>query len=163
MSAKEPYAQIRISLQEIEPEIWRRVDVPLGVNLQGLHDVIQAVIGWEGYHLFEFRIGEMHYGIPVPGEGSGRKVQQAKSMKLASLVAKGIKRFDYVYDFGDNWQHTIDIESIGETDSKLWYPRFVDGARRGPPEDVGGFPDYYDFVDAVTDPRNPEHQALIEW
>ena len=88
---------------------------------------------------------------------------QAKSVKLASLVSKDSKYFDYVYDYEDNWHHTIEIESIGETDPKLWHPRFVDGARRGPPEDVGGFPGYHDFVNAVSNPRNPEHQALIEW
>ncbi len=163
MPGTEPYARIRIALLDIKPEIWRRVDVPLGINLRGLHDIIQAVIGWGDYHLFEFRIGEKLYGVPAPGEDFGRKVTNAKSVKLASLVAKGVDRFEYIYDFGDNWQLAIEIEATGETDPALWYPRFVDGARRGPPEDVGGFPGYYDFVEAVSNPRSRDHRRLIEW
>jgi hypothetical protein len=163
MPDQEPYARIRISLRDIDPEIWRRVDLPLGMSLRGLHDVIQATIGWGDYHLFEFRIGEKRYGVPAPGEDFGRKILHAKSVKLAALVAKGIDRFDYVYDFGDNWEMAIAIESTGETDPALFYPLFVDGARRGPPEDVGGFPGYDDFLEAVTNRRNPDHKRLIEW
>jgi Plasmid pRiA4b ORF-3-like protein len=163
MPGLEPYARIRISLQEIEPEIWRRVDVPLGVNLRGLHDVIQALFGWADYHLFEFRIGEKLYGVPAPDEDYGRKIMHAKSMKLATISAKGIKQFDYVYDFGDNWRLSIELESVGETDPKLWYPLFIDGARRGPPEDCGSVPGYYDFVKAVAKPRSRDHRRLTEW
>ena len=163
MPAKEPYAQIRISLQDIKPEIWRRVEVPLGMNLRGCMISSRRSSVGRVTISSSSRLAKSAMALPAPGEDFGRKVLQAKSVKLASLVAKDIKHFDYIYDFGDNWRHTIEIESIGETDPKLWYPRFVDGARRGPPEDVGGFPGYYDFVDAVTDPRNPEHQTLIEW
>jgi hypothetical protein len=163
MTGQETYARICISLQEIEPRIWRRVDVPVGMSLKGLHDVIQAVIGWGDYHLFEFRIGDRLYGVPAPGEDYGRKVLHAKSVKLASLVAKGVRRFEYVYDFGDHWQLAIEIEETGQTDADLWYPRFVDGARRGPPEDVGGVPGYAHFLKAVSNPRNREHRELTEW
>ncbi|WP_428487530.1 plasmid pRiA4b ORF-3 family protein [Rhodopila sp.] len=163
MDTPEKYARIRLSLQDITPEIWRRVEVPLGMNLKGLHDVIQAVIGWSDYHLFEFRIGEKSYGVPAPDEDYGRKVHHAKSMKLQALVNKGIERFDYAYDFGDDWHLTVVIEAVGETDPTLFYPRFVDGARRGPPEDVGGPFGYPDFLKAVTNRRNREHRRLIEW
>ena len=68
MIEPEPIARVRVSLKEVEPEIWRRMDVPLGLSLQGLHDVIQAAVGWEHYHLFEFRIGGKLYGLPEPEE-----------------------------------------------------------------------------------------------
>ncbi len=44
-------ARIRISLSDIEPEIWRRVDVPLEASLKMLHDIIQRAMGWMDYHL----------------------------------------------------------------------------------------------------------------
>ncbi len=159
--SSEQIARIRISLKHIEPEIWRLVEVPLGMHLKGLHDVIQAVMGWQDYHLFEFRIGETRYGIPE-GDWDGQ-VLQAKSVKLATLVSKGIERFDYVYDFGDDWEHAVAIESVAEADPALKYPRFVSGARRGPPEDAGGPPGFFDFLEAVANPQHSDHRRLIEW
>lgn len=161
MSGPEQIARIRISLNHIEPEIWRLVEVPLGTHLKGLHDVIQAAMGWQDCHLFEFRIGDKRYGIPE-GDWDGNVVQ-AKSIKLAALVSKGIERFDYVYDFGDDWEHTIVIESVIDADPALKYPRFVDGARRGPPEDVGGPPGFFDFLEAMANPKHSEHRHLVEW
>lgn len=163
MSSPEQIARVRISLKEIEPEIWRLVAVPLGLNLKGLHDVIQAVFGWQDYHLFEFQVGEKLYGLPDPPEDYGRKVMHAKLVKLEALVGKGIRSFDYVYDFGDDWEHRVQIEGIEPADPALKYPRFISGARRGPPEDVGSVPGYYDFLEAVSNPRHREHRRLVEW
>jgi hypothetical protein len=83
-------------------------------------------------------------------------VLQAKSVRLAALVSKGIDRFDYIYDFGDNWEHAIAIEAVTDADPTVMYPRFLDGARRGPPEDVGGVPGFFEFIEAVANPRHPE-------
>jgi hypothetical protein len=163
MSGPEKIARVRISLDEIEPEIWRLVALPVGMNLKGLHDVIQAVFGWQDYHLFEFRIGEKVYGIPWPEEDFGRKVMQAKLMKLETLIAKGIDRFNYTYDFGDGWEHAIAIEAVGEAEPALKYPRFLDGARRGPPEDSGGAYGYHRFLKAIANPRHRDHREMIEW
>ena len=121
-------------------------------------------MGWQDSHLFEFRIEKKLYGIPAPDwEDLGRKVLQAKTLKLEALVAKDVDRFEYTYDFGDNWQHTIAIEDIVEGDPALKYPHFVAGERRGPPEDVGSVPGYYEFLEAVTDKRHREHKRMLTW
>jgi hypothetical protein len=163
MSSLEKIARVRISLTEIEPEIWRVVAMPLGMNLKGLHDVIQAVFGWQDYHLFEFRIGEKLYGIPEPEEDFDRKVMHAKLVKLETLFAKGVDRFNYVYDFGDNWKLETVIEAVGEAEPGLKYPRFLKGARRAPPEDVGGAHGYYRFLQALANPRHRDRRELIAW
>jgi hypothetical protein len=160
----ETVARIRISLSEIEPEIWREVDVPVAMSLKGLHDVIQAIFGWLDYHLHEFRIGDKLYGVPAPdGEDDGRKVLHDKLIKIEALIAKGCDRFEYVYDFGDAWTHVVEIKHVAEGDPKVKYPRYVAGARRGPPEDVGGFPGYYEFVKAIGNKRHREHKQMLEW
>jgi hypothetical protein len=163
MSDTENIARIRISLGEIAPEVWRQVEVPVNLHLKGLHDVIQAVFGWQDYHLFEFRVGEKIYGGPAPGEDYDRKVLHARSMRLATLIAKGVRRFDYFYDFGDDWQHSVVVESVESADPSLRYPRFVEGARRGPPEDVGGPFGYQRFLKIIADKRHPEHHEAITW
>jgi hypothetical protein len=163
MSGAEQIVQLRISLAEITPEIWRRVEVPVNLHLKGLHDVIQAAFGWEDYHLFEFRIGEKIYGIPAPEEDYGRKVMQAKSARLATFLARGIHRFEYEYDFGDSWEHVIAVETVTDADPGAFYPRFVAGERRGPPEDVGGPPGYEHYLEAIADKRHPDHAEMVSW
>jgi hypothetical protein len=163
MTSTDRIARLRISLEEIEPEVWRRVEVPLAVHLKGVHDVIQAAMGWEDYHLFEFRVGQRIYGIRDPAWDFDRKVMNARGVRLAALVARGIDRLEYVYDLGDNWRHVVTIEAVEPPAPAQLYPHFVEGARRCPPEDVGGVIGYYEFLEAVREPRHPEHRRMLEW
>jgi Plasmid pRiA4b ORF-3-like protein len=159
-------ARIKIALDDMKPVIWRRVEVPLTASLRALHEVIQAVMLFENRHLFQFDVGDRgdkrHYGIPDP-EGGWIKITDAKSVKLGKLLADGVKRLTYTYDFGDDWRHTITIEAVGAADPAKEYPRFVDGARRAPPEDVGGWPGFEQFLEAMARPRHPERKDLIRW
>lgn len=159
----EHIARTRVALYDIKPEIWRRVEVPLDLSLKGLHDVIQAVMGWQDCHLFEFTIGEKVYGLPDPEWDHGRKVRQAKLAKLESFIAQGVRTFDYVYDMGDNWQHAITVETVALADPNQKYPCFIDGERHAPPEDVGGTPGYYEFLETVSNPRHPGNRRMLEW
>lgn len=160
----EPIARIRIELQDIEPRIWRRVDVPLSSTLMALNDIIQLVIGWRGAHLFEFHIGGKIYGDPMPDDDKyERKIHKAKSLRLVDLVDRGIDRFLYVYDLGDNWRHDVIIEAVRDGEAEIDYPVFVDGARRGPPEDVGGTSGFMDFLEAALNPSHREHRAMLTW
>jgi transposase len=160
----EQIARLRISLDEIEPEIWRRVEVPLDFPLKSLHNVIQAVMGGEEYHLFEFHVGDKNYGIPNPDDATfGHRVMNAKTTKLATILGGGINEFEYVYDFGDDWRHRIVVEAIEPARPNQTSPNFLDGARRGPPEDVGSLPGYYEFIEAVTSPKHPARRRMIEW
>jgi hypothetical protein len=163
VSDAEQIARVRISLLDIEPEIWRAVEVPVAMNLKGLHDVIQAVFGWQDCHLFAFQVGEKRYGVPDPEWDEPGELAQAKLVKLGAIVAKGIDSFTYEYDFGDSWEHAIAIEAVADADPMLKYPRFLAGVRRGPPEDVGGVPGYYRFLEAVTNARHRNHRELLEW
>jgi Plasmid pRiA4b ORF-3-like protein len=156
-------ARIRIELNGIDPTIWRRVEVPLTTSLKGLHDVIQSVMPFENYHLFRFDIGDKRYGIPDREWDHVQETLDAKNIKIGVLVERGVSAFSYTYDFGDDWRHSISIENVIAADPTLDYPRFIDGSRRAPPEDVGGIPGFEEFLDAMTNPRHPEHQRLTKW
>ena len=82
---------------------------------------------------------------------------------MKSLIDRGVDRFEYVYDFGDNWIHDIIIEGVRDGEADVDYPAFVDGARRGPPEDVGGRNGFMEFLEAVLDPRDEAHDRMLEW
>lgn len=160
----EPIARIRIELRDIEPKIWRRVDMPLSSTLMALHDVIQVTMGWQDCHLFEFRIGDKIYGEPHPDDVMyERKIYRAKGLRLQDLIGRGVDHFLYVYDFGDNWQHDVIVEGVRDGEADVDYPVLVDGARRGPPEDVGSAPGFMDFIEAILDPAHEEHRRMLQW
>ena len=158
----ETVARLRISLNDTDPEIWRPVDVPTAASLKMLHDIMQAAMGWEDYHLWEFEAGERPYG-PLDPEWPDDDLAAAKNIKLGALIDRGVRELFYTYDMGDNWHHYIAIETIGPGEPDTKYPRFVDGACRCPPEDVGGTPGYENFLDAIADPNHEEHVEVLEW
>jgi Plasmid pRiA4b ORF-3-like protein len=156
--------RLRIDLDAVTPHVRRRIEVPATITLDDLHRAIQIAMGWTNTHLYEFRIGRTAYGIPdrdwdVPGPA----ILPAKKTRLAELLAGHRKRFDYVYDFGDDWRHTIRIETITAADPTTFYPRYLDGESRCPPEDVGGPWGYAEFLAAIADPNHDRHAELLDW
>ena len=160
----EPVARLRIELEGTHPPVWRSVDVPLSFTLMALHEIIQVMMLWENAHMFEFVVGDQVYGEPNPRDTAwDRKVLQAKSIRLKSLVDRGVDRFLYVYDFGDNWQNHVVLDGVRQGDDNTDYPAFVGGSRRAPPEDVGGTGGFEAFLASVTDPRHEDHDRMLEW
>lgn len=160
----EQVARIRIELRELEPMIWRRVDVPLSSTLEALHHIIQAAFRWQDYHLYEFNVGERVYGVPLDEDVfDDHKVYKASAVRLKTVVERGVERFLYVYDFGDDWRHDVIVEEVRDGAGDAEYPAFVDGARRCPPEDVGGPPGFMEFLEVVLDLGHEEHARMTEW
>src|SRR3546814_20507093 len=90
------------------------------------------------------------------------RTRDAANMRIGKLVERGITSFTYTYDFGDNWRHRIEIEEITPAIPGIDYPRFVDGERRTPPEDVGGTPGFGEFLEAMSKPRHPGRKSMLE-
>ena len=158
--------QIRISLDEIEPEIWRRIVVPLQWNLEQLHVTIQAAFNWWNSHLHEFRIGGLRYGdVDVLDEdsvvGDPRTFEQ-REVRLRDFREPGVV-FSYIYDFGDNWRHTIKIEKFLALDEPPKHASCIGGARARPPEDVGGVSGYEEFLTILANSKHPEHAETKRW
>ena len=163
MPGPDDIALIRVQLNEIEPPIWRRFATPLSTTLKGLHNLIQAAMGWQDCHLWEFEVGARRYGNPDPEFETIPPTQRATAIKLQALIERGDLSFTYVYDFGDNWRHTVAFEGVEQARPGVTYPHFVEGARRCPPEDVGGTPGYETFLEAITTPRHPERREVLNW
>lgn len=160
----EPIARIRIEIEDTNPVVWRELDVPLSTTLAMMHDIIQVVMRWWDYHLYEFEIGDRIYGVPSSDDDLyERKVYKASGLRLATVLERGIREFLYVYDFGDNWRHRITVLDVRQGDTDVEYPRFIAGARRAPPEDVGSTSGFDEFLDAVTDPEHEQHARMLEW
>ena len=156
-------ARIRIELQEIEPRIWRRIDVPLSSTLLALHDFVQFAFRWTDSHLFEFEIGDRRYGQPEYDRYADERLYKAASIRLKTVVDRGIDQLLYVYDFGDNWRHDLFIEEVRDGERDVDYPVFVAGERRVPPEDVGGVTGFMEFLEASRNPLHEEHESVVRW
>jgi hypothetical protein len=129
------------------------VAVPVSTSLATLHEIIQAAMGWLDYHLWEFTVDNVIYGRPNGEDAAwGRVVKSASATRLAKLLASGTRTFGYIYDMGDDWEHEILIERVEPAQPDTSYPLFLGGERRCPPEDCGGLPGYYDFLDAISGP-----------
>jgi hypothetical protein len=158
----ETIARLRISLDDIRPEIWRVVEIQTSASLRAVHDVIQAAMGWQDCHLWEFDASGHRYGLPDP-QWPINDLAAAKNTRLSTLIERGVRTMTYTYDLGDDWRHTVSIEAVEQGDGKVTYPRFVSGQGRCPPEDVGGRPGFESFLEAIADPAHPEHRALLRW
>jgi Plasmid pRiA4b ORF-3-like protein len=164
MTAPDDIAVLRIELQDIEPLIWRRVAVRTSMNLKIVHSVIQVAMGWLDYHLWEFAAGERKYGMLIPNDRDwNERIRDAAKTPLSALLTLGVKEIEYVYDMGDNWQHRIIVEKRKAAESGALYPQFLGGERRCPPEDCGGFPGYYEFLENIASKQSKTRKAALDW
>lgn len=156
--------QLKITLKNIKPPIWRRVLVPSDFTLDQLHRVIQATMEtWYDYHLHEFIIDHTRYGDAAGALAAGDHVEEETRAQLQNVLRGEKHKFEYTYDFGDDWEHEIVLEKILARGSNQTYPCCIKGKRSGPPEDCGGPWGYADFLVAIGDPKHPQHQELLQW
>lgn len=157
--------QFKITLQEISPVIWRRIQVQDG-PLADLHGHIQAAFGWEDYHMHQFEVDGERYGTPVPDDFDfGVEMIDESNVLLSDLLPKsGARRkWVYTYDFGDGWRHVVIFEGYPPIDHKAKYPICLEGERACPPEDVGGPWGYAEYLAAIADPKHERHDEYLEW
>lgn len=160
--------QLKITLEWSKPPIWRRVLVDKSITFLALHLVIQAAMGWENDHLYEFKVGGQRIGEPDEEDfgssfGNRQPPLNAEETTLESLITAARQKFTYEYDFGDGWQHQITAEKFLPGDKHLSYPACTDGALNCPPEDCGGIPGYYHLLEVITNKRHPGRKDMLEW
>ena len=163
MSIATTAVRIKATLDDVEPEVMRRLVVPVGLRLDRLHLVLQAAFGWTNTHLYEFRAGGLGWGEPDP-DGIYDGPIDARKARLYDVVKEtGAKSIDYIYDFGDNWLHKLKLEKWFPDDPMVGLPYLLEAKGRCPPEDVGGAPGYEDYLAAIKNPDHPEHAHMIAW
>jgi Plasmid pRiA4b ORF-3-like protein len=153
--------QFKVTLLEIEPPIWRRVLIPRNFTLAQVHRIIQIAFGWTDSHLHEFITGKRgRYSAPeFEFDESGNEAKTC----LGQLNLSTRSRLFYEYDFGDGWQHELRIEKTLSAEKGTRYPKILAGERCGPPDDCGGPWGYHDLLEAIRDPKHPEHEEKLEW
>jgi hypothetical protein len=157
-----PIYQMKVTLIDSQPPIWRRLQVESGVTIDRLHDTLQIVMGWSNSHMHGFRVrqraqpGSRPRWLPVESADE-------KTMRLSDLLRRPRDWCVYDYDFGDGWAHQLLLEQIVARVPSARYPMVLAGRGACPPEDVGGLSGYYHFLEVIKDPKHPEHDDMWEW
>ncbi|MEM7769346.1 MAG: plasmid pRiA4b ORF-3 family protein [Cyanobacteria bacterium P01_A01_bin.37] len=165
---KPPYSsivyQLKITLRDIRPPIWRRVQVRASEQLEHLHYVAQISMGWTNSHLHSFTIQGVEYGVSMPELGfDDLGLKDESKVRLGKLIPGEKFKFFYLYDFGDSWEHEILVEKVLKADPEVDYPVCIKAKRACPPEDCGGTWGYENFLNIIQDPQNSEHEEMLEW
>lgn len=158
--------QFKIVLRDIEPAIWRRIEVPASYTFWDLHVAIQDAMGWLDTHLHVFRIplrGGKAIEIGLPDPDSPRDPMAAGWTVPVMGVFPLKSPVEYLYDFGDDWGHEVTLEAVLPNAKGVKHPRCVDGARVGPPEDCGGPPGYQNVLEVLANPHGPAYAEMLEW
>ncbi|MET4690690.1 hypothetical protein ABIA13_005198 [Sinorhizobium fredii] len=157
--------QIHVSLDEIEPAVWRRLILPSHWNLEQLHLAIQAAFNWWNYHLHDFQIGGLRYGdvelLTEDAFDDDPRVFDFREVRLRDFEHGII--FNYLYDFGDSWRHSVAIEEFKALEVTPKHGTCIDGGRARPPEDVGGVLGYERFLEIMSDREDPEYAETKRW
>lgn len=162
--------QLKVTLQYIEPDVWRRIQVPSTYDFWQLHSTLQDAFGWTNSHLHSFTYTDDNaddpivFGIPFEPEFEDEQPLLAGwQHKISRYITSETGDLEYTYDFGDNWQHTIVLEEILPYEKGVKYPRCIDGERNSPPEDCGGPHGFAGLLEVLFDPNDPEHEGTKEW
>lgn len=154
--------QLRITLQEIRPPIWRLIQVPDTLRLSCLHNALQTVIGWTDSHLHRFEKDGEQWGVPEHDGDDGVEIIDESRTTIGAVLTTPGDSMLYVYDFGDNWRHNVTLEKILPAAGAV-RPVCLAGERHCPPEDVGGVPGYAEFLEVIFEPGHEEYEHYVRW
>ncbi len=153
--------RLKVTLHDVVPPVWRRIEVPSSMTLGELSPVLEASMGWEGYHLHLFDIDGVTYGMPDP-EWEIEDRDESR-FRLGDVLPAAGRSMRWDYDFGDGWEHTVEVEAVVPVERGVTYPRCIAGERACPPEDCGGPWGYAELLEALANPDHPDHERLREW
>jgi len=153
----------KVTLRSVKPPVWRRIEVDSDITLDEFSDLLEAAMGWLGGHLHIFDADGVLYERTDPDMGLGSGARDESEHKLGDVLVGVGARMRWDYDFGDGWQHNVELEAIEPADPDVVYPRCVAGRRACPPEDCGGPSGYGELIEAVANTGHPRHDELTEW
>jgi hypothetical protein len=157
-----PIYQLKVTLRDSKPPIWRRLLVAGDITLYRLHTIIQVAMGWWDSHLHQFIVGEREF-YGEPSLDDYYEIKNERRFRLNQIAPGEKSKFIYEYDFGDDWRHTVVVEKVLPPDPAQRLPVCIKGKGACPPEDVGGMGGFYFFLEAIQNPDHPEHDQYREW
>jgi hypothetical protein len=153
--------QLKITLRDISPPIWRRLQVRSDMRLSRLHEILQLTMGWTDSHLHQFEDDDWIYRLPDLDEtGDLGEAEDERRVRLSRVLRYPKDKLFYPYDFGDSWRHDIVLEKVFSPEPDGQYPLCVTGRRACPPEDCGSTWGYAEMLTILAQPTHPEYESM---
>jgi hypothetical protein len=158
--------ELKVTLLDSNPAIWRRLEVSSALTLEDLHHLLQVAMGWQDCHMHHFHTKDARRFVARPPEDfwppEDDEGEFADQFRLADLKRELLQKFAYEYDFGDGWMHSIELVNCRPQNGKH-QPRCLEGKNACPPEDCGGVYGYYEMLQALKNPKHEMHDEYLEW
>jgi hypothetical protein len=155
-----PIYQIKVTLKQTKPPIWRRLLIQSDLRLDELHEALQLAFGWQDSHLHQFIVGREIYGDPA-WDDFGDVLNEMRAELRDVVDLNGI--LIYEYDFGDGWMHELLVEKVIPATERNLHPICIAGKRACPPEDSGGVRGYEELLAILADPSHEEYEHMRSW
>ncbi|MFT3902897.1 MAG: plasmid pRiA4b ORF-3 family protein [Niabella sp.] len=159
------------------PSIWRKIVVGESISFRRLHLVIQAAMGWQNTHPYEFSLSDISSPWQITEKctdsedvkpfvksslwGLEKGKFDAAKIKVNQFFNTVRQKLVYIYDFDDNWWHIVELVEIRP--DQLSRAFCLDGRGTCPPESCNGVGGYYFMVDAINNPQHPGHRSMMRW
>lgn len=162
--------EVRLKLNS-QDDVIRILDVPMQSSFKELHAVIQTAFMWENSHRHQFIMedgmlltdAEQLYLSRQLYYGSEEDSEPGDSYLLSDLIGYDEnRRFTYVYDFGDYWEHSVYVRKLWTQETPA-YPKLKMMIGDPLPEDIGGAAGYAYFLEAINNPQHPDHEQFADW
>jgi|AntRauTorckE5430_2_1112549.scaffolds.fasta_scaffold06444_5 hypothetical protein len=156
--------QLKIKLLGSQkPPIWRQVQILTDIDFQQLHAIIQGAMGWMNGHLHVFTDRRRNFNIGMPNDFGMDDMKDGRKIKVRRYFEAEGDALIYEYDFGDGWEHSIEVQKVLDAEPGEVYPKLLKGKGACPPEDCGGIGGYYHLVEAINGPKHESHEDMVEW
>ena len=121
---------LKIKMKDVsKPPMWREVEIPADYDFMRLHEVIQAVVGLDDCHLWQFNVKAYDDSLMIGkspdredpfGMGVNDVSHEAETTPVTQFLQQKGDKLEYVYDFGDDWIFEVEVKEL--YDRKIDHP-----------------------------------------
>lgn len=155
------YYVLEVTLRGIKPRLWRRFMIEVDADFVELHEAIQDACGWRNCHLFQFKDQKGKILAELPGDEDDETGPDAMTTPIGpALGSRKGKKLIYIYDFGDWWEHDLEVIDVVKNWPEEFGRKLLAGERAFPPEDCGGIGGYEECVRVITGKTKDKERLL---
>ena len=159
-----PTLTFYIKLIGTVPLVTRTFKVSSESSIYVLHHIIQVVMGWKNYHLYQFEFGELVIADKrLWEEEEMGPITDVKDVSVGEVFTKVGTTAVYEYDFGDGWMHHLELVDRSTHPTQEVLPLVISGENACPPEDCGGIHGYKKLLEVLKNPIHPEYRETKVW
>jgi hypothetical protein len=158
-----PTLTFQIKLISTDPSVTRTFMVSSESSMYVLHHIIQVVMGWKNYHLYQFEVGELVIADKRLLEEDMGPITDVKEVSVGEVFSEVGTTAMYEYDFGDGWMQHLELVDRSTHPTQEVLPLLISGENACPPEDCGGVYGYKELLEVLKNPKHPEYRESHVW